>query len=138
VRFSPKCHPEIAGAGIEYVWAVAKGWLRILIPLKNRKGREDFDNKAFADCFSTEQLNKTIIRGWMHLKIKTMVAYTTVYAEQFQKDNPGSPIPLDSLIQSTDRILYNKIMNGKKAYKFHHSVTNINIKDVKSIMQKTS
>ena len=27
---SPKCHPEVAGEGIEYAWAVAKQWYRRL------------------------------------------------------------------------------------------------------------
>jgi hypothetical protein len=67
-----------------------------------------------------------------------MVAYITVHAEQFQKDNPGIHISLSSLIQSTDRISCDKIVNGKKAYKYHRSVTYIiDGKDIRIIMQKT-
>ena len=33
---TPKCHPEVAGEGIEYSWAHAKIYLRN-IPLKDRK-----------------------------------------------------------------------------------------------------
>ena len=30
VRFSPKCHPELAGRGAEYCWASGKVWFRLV------------------------------------------------------------------------------------------------------------
>ena len=30
VRFSPKCHPELAGRGVEYCWASGKVWFRLV------------------------------------------------------------------------------------------------------------
>jgi hypothetical protein len=38
---SPKCHPEVAGEGIEYAWAVAKQWYRHL-PLSQKESKENF------------------------------------------------------------------------------------------------
>ena len=40
---TPKCHPELAGEGIEYSWAVAKIFLR-RVPLNKRNTQEKFLN----------------------------------------------------------------------------------------------
>ena len=33
----PKCHPEVAGEGIEYGWGTSKGWYRKQ-PLSQKRG----------------------------------------------------------------------------------------------------
>ena len=38
---SPKCTPEIAVKGIEYCWAMSKGWYRVQ-PLEKKKGKDSF------------------------------------------------------------------------------------------------
>ena len=50
VMFSAKGHPEIAGVGIAYLWAVSKNWMQG-IPLAERKGRERFDS-CFKLCLT--------------------------------------------------------------------------------------
>ena len=43
VIFSPKCHPEIAGEGLEYTWAFFKNQYRkIPLPEKKKQKKEDF------------------------------------------------------------------------------------------------
>jgi hypothetical protein len=41
VKRTPKCHPEIAGEGIEYDWGCAKGVYRHL-PISQKKTKEKF------------------------------------------------------------------------------------------------
>ena len=41
VDFTPKFHAELAGEGIEYLWAYSKGYYR-RCPMKEKKGRESF------------------------------------------------------------------------------------------------
>jgi hypothetical protein len=42
---SPKCHPEVAGEGIEYSWGCAKGKYRRL-PLSEKRRKENFRNSV--------------------------------------------------------------------------------------------
>ena len=44
VDCSPKCHPEVAGEGIEYTWAQAKSYIRH-IPISKRRSVDEFKNK---------------------------------------------------------------------------------------------
>ena len=55
---TPKCHPEMAGEGIEYSWGMAKLLYRKL-PLKEKKSKEKF-NKSVRECLS--RANITIHR----------------------------------------------------------------------------
>ena len=41
VDWSPKCHPEVAGEGIEYAWAQAKSYIR-RIPISRRRAVDEF------------------------------------------------------------------------------------------------
>jgi hypothetical protein len=50
---STKCHPEIAGEGIEYTWGRAKGVYR-RARLSQKKGKENF-RQLVADCLSAEE-----------------------------------------------------------------------------------
>jgi len=38
---TPKCHPEVAGEGIEYGWGTSKGWFRRQ-PLSQKRGKNSF------------------------------------------------------------------------------------------------
>ena len=40
----PKCHAKIAGKGVEYMWAFAKGTYQSLA-LKEKKGKWNFNHK---------------------------------------------------------------------------------------------
>jgi len=50
---STKCHPELAGEGIEYSWGRAKGIYR-RAQLSKKKGKDNFRNLV-ADCLSTDE-----------------------------------------------------------------------------------
>ena len=49
---STKCHPELAGEGIEYTWGRAKGLYR-KARLSDKKGKENF-RELVKSCLSTE------------------------------------------------------------------------------------
>jgi len=49
---STKCHPELAGEGIEYTWGLAKGLYR-KARLSDKKGKENFQ-ELVKRCLSTE------------------------------------------------------------------------------------
>jgi len=49
---STKCHPELAGEGIEYTWGRAKGLYR-KARLSDKKGKENFQ-ALVQRCLSTE------------------------------------------------------------------------------------
>jgi len=49
---STKCHPELAGEGIEYTWGLAKGLYR-KARLSDKKGKENF-RELVKRCLSTE------------------------------------------------------------------------------------
>ena len=74
VLFSPKCHPEIAGIGIEYDWATSKNDLNS-IPLSDRKGVEKFKDKVLNRCFSRLVLNDTAIRNGARQARGFMIGY---------------------------------------------------------------
>jgi hypothetical protein len=51
---TPKCHPKMAGEGVEHAWAGAKGFCRCL-PLSEKRSKAKF-RKAVSRCINTEQV----------------------------------------------------------------------------------
>lgn len=73
---SPKCHPEIAGVGIEYIWGVAKNYYR-REPLSRKRGREHFF-ALVRECLSTKKdgnLKIQTVRGCAARGRAYMLAY---------------------------------------------------------------
>ena len=54
---TPKCHPEIAGEGIEYAWALAKLKYR-RAPIKDKRTKQKFRNLVMDCTDPLNQLNK--------------------------------------------------------------------------------
>ena len=70
---TPKCTPEIAGEGIEYSWAMAKGWYR-LQPLAKKKQKVNFHNLV-KECVGPKILTVPRIRMFSRRAREYMVAY---------------------------------------------------------------
>ena len=132
VMFSPKGHPEIAGIGIEYLWAVAKNWLQSM-PLADRKGREKFD-AAFAESFSREKLSLRTMRGCARAARQYMEAYLLAHAEQLPPEKQTDGCNLEDLKGCVQPIALKKINKIRKACKTHRSVADISAGQVKAIM----
>jgi hypothetical protein len=70
---SPKCHPELAGYGIEYVWGLIKNEYRRL-PLKDKKGKENFD-KLVDRLVSRDWIGPGVIRNCAARARAYVIAY---------------------------------------------------------------
>ena len=60
VLLTPKCHAELAGEGVEYVWACAKGAYRNM-SLQQKKGKDNF-KASVCFCLSEEVVTKVRVR----------------------------------------------------------------------------
>jgi hypothetical protein len=52
---TPKCHPGLAGEGVERAWAGAKGFYCRRLPLSEKRSKVKF-RKAVSRCIDTEQV----------------------------------------------------------------------------------
>ena len=58
VILTPKCHAELAGEGVEYLWTCSKNHYRN-ISLNEKKGKEKF-TKAGRKCLSVDMLQEPL------------------------------------------------------------------------------
>jgi hypothetical protein len=70
---SPKCHPEIAGEGIEYVWALAKLYYRGK-PIEQKRTKKKY-RELVDECLSVVNLTKTRVRKCSRRAREYMLAY---------------------------------------------------------------
>ena len=112
---SPKCHPEVAGEGIEYTWAQSKIYLRRL-PLSKRKTKDQFRKQldlALSEkegaCLNREFVRKTSARARDYI-----VAY---YNLHFASDNKDKPLYC--------RLEKSDIEKMRRTYQCHRSIHDI-------------
>ena len=105
---TPKCHPELAGEGIEYSWGAAKNYYRRL-PLKDKKGKENFKNSV-RSAMSREHLTTDIIRKFSRRAREYIVAYKLL---KCQLDEEEADTDLVTNISSK------KIEDMKSLFKAH-------------------
>jgi hypothetical protein len=77
---SPKCHPELAGEGIEYDWAAAKQFYRRQ-KLKDKRTKDKFGKLVIQ---SLDQVKMNLRIEFSRRARQYMLAYQTV--ESFKKD----------------------------------------------------
>ena len=75
VILTPKCHAEIAGEGVEYMWACLKGHYRAM-GLKDKKGKDKF-MASVKKCLSDEVLPTPCLRKFSRRARQYMIAYHT-------------------------------------------------------------
>jgi hypothetical protein len=100
VLLTPKCHAELAGEGVEYVWACAKGTYRSM-SLKQKRGKDSF--KASIRFCLSEEVIKVRIRKFARRARQYLMAYhaidTLQVDEQTQHDcTTHGPVALTKLI----------------------------------------
>ncbi len=106
VIYPPKCHPELSGKGIEFIWALIKNeYRRIPLSLKKRK-REDFLSEVHRLIMEVkiESVRKCSKRARQYI-----CAYQEIHAEA---TNVNGPVPKEMI---------KKLM--KTSYKSHRNVT---------------
>lgn len=98
---SPKCHPEIAGEGIEYVWGVSKNDYKRQ-PLEQKRGIDNFLNLV-TKSVSTDRITKEIARGCAARARAYMLAYRARHllsinaSEDVEEELRNNPICFDLL-----------------------------------------
>ena len=63
VERTPKCHPELAGEGIEYCWGCAKGYYQHL-PLAKKRGNNAFKESVKKSLCSERVLTTERVRSF--------------------------------------------------------------------------
>ncbi|CAB9524134.1 unknown protein [Seminavis robusta] len=134
VLFSPKCHPEITGVGIEYDWSVAKNKLRI--PLADRKGKDKFVDKVLNVCFDNQAtLTKRVVRGCARKARQFVIAYLLLHAIEAAKmeddDNGGNQaltgeVSVETVRSKKTELKFATILAAKKMYKRHRGIAIFN------------
>lgn len=128
---TPKCHPEMAGEGIEYNWGCAKGFYRRLPITEKRsksKFRESVKKSISRNIMTTERQRMFSRRAQQYMlayhaidanteKNKTIKETTTANTEEtstieVRKENN----------KTTFALIENVIKNYKHTYKTHRSV----------------
>ena len=120
---TPKCHPEIAGEGIEYSWGMAKGFYRRL-PIKDKR-----DKKKFVESVKKSLDNKKVLTIERQQKFsrrarRYMLAYKALDSDNGgvlppgNKENDGKPPHTLELIEKLTAM-------QKKIYLCHRSMDDI-------------
>ncbi len=88
---TPKCSPELAGEGVEYSWACAKGWYR-LQPNSKKKTKESFHNLV-KECLGPKILSTVRVRMFSRRAREYIEAYYLLEV----KGKEATPVNLDHL-----------------------------------------
>ena len=101
VLLTPKCHAELAGEGVEYVWACAKGNYRSM-SLKHKRGKDNF-KASIRHCLSEEVITKVRIRKFARRARQYLMAYHAIDTHQVDEQTlhdcmKHGPVALTKLI----------------------------------------
>jgi len=115
---SPKCHPEVAGEGIEYSWGCGKGKYRRL-PLTDKRRKENFRNSV-RQCLDRMTV-LTIERQRMFSKRarQYMLAYHSIELSKEKRESGGEAESSNAKLEMS-AYLVEKII---KTYKSHRGAT---------------
>jgi DNA-binding transcriptional regulator YhcF (GntR family) len=115
---SPKCHPEVAGEGIEYSWGCAKGKYRRL-PIADKRKKDNFRNSV-RECLDRTNV-LTIDRQRMFSKRarQYMLAYHSIEESKEKRKLGGAAESNDDKLEMS-AYLVEKII---KRYKSHRGAT---------------
>jgi hypothetical protein len=101
VLLTPKCHAELAGEGVEYVWACAKGAYRNM-SLQQKKGKDNF-KASIRFCQSEEVVTEVRVRKFARRARQYLMAYHAIDTQQLDKQTQRDctthgPVALTKLI----------------------------------------
>ena len=124
---TPKCHPELAGEGIEYAWAIAKIFYR-KSDISEKKTKDKFRNLVRKSTCPDTSLTPIAIRACSKKARTYMKLYkaiqTIVLTDDVSNEKHG-------IMEDTIK-LYSRM---KKRKKTHRNVADLNKKDVNDIRQ---
>jgi hypothetical protein len=98
----PKCHPELAGEGIEYIeysWGCAKNRYRQL-PIAEKKRKEKFVG-SMRLCLSNEVISQQRVVKFLKHAREYICAYHTLHKEQDEThlDPVVTPMKVEKLVK---------------------------------------
>jgi hypothetical protein len=103
---SPKCHPEVAGEGIEYDWAASKSWYRRL-PLSKKNTKEKFRANVRA---SMAQVTKEYRWSFSKRAREYILAYDTLARwNEIHGDDATEP--------ETSAYLLDKVVDKRRSHR---------------------
>ena len=128
---SPKCHPEIAGEGIEFIWAIAKLYYREQ-PISRKRTKSNFLGLV-KESFSKAVIDVPIARACSRRCREYMLMYSAVDRELTEMDPAKKSIlgdntqnrfatanpPNDKPNENLNHTLFEKTI---KLYKSHRSM----------------
>eukprot|EP00978_Attheya_sp_CCMP212_P015290 scaffold39415_cov52-Attheya_sp.AAC.1 len=115
---SPKCHPEVAGEGIEYSWGCGKGKYRRL-PLTDKRRKENFRNSVRQCLDRTTVLTIERQRMFSKRARQYMLAYHSIELSKEKRESAGEAESSNEKLEMS-AYLVEKII---KTYKSHRGAT---------------
>ena len=130
---TPKCHPELAGEGIEYFWALAKANYRKL-PIKNKRGREKF-LASVRHSLGPSKLTRVIAQKISKRARQYILAYKCMHERDQNRSDKDSNTSSDDLDnQLTENMSFSLIQKVVKTFKTHRSAADFDCGYVKEIV----
>ena len=130
VERTPKCHPEIAGEGIEYDWGCAKGVYRRL-PISEKRTKIKFRESVEKSMDSTEVLTIERRRLFSKRAREYMLAYSIL-----DKEEMGSSEGVEDADEKKPHMTAYLIEKIVKQYKSHRSASDFDAGFINKIVDK--
>jgi hypothetical protein len=101
VLLTPKCHAELAGESVEYIWGGAKGEYRQL-SLAQKRGKDNF-KASLHHCLSEEVITIERVRRYARRARQYLMAYHAVDSGQVDEQTQNDclkygPVAVEKLI----------------------------------------
>ena len=129
INRSPKCHPEIAGEGIEYDWGLSKlHYCRN--PLKHKRNKEKFHSLVKESTNPNTVLNMHHVRSCSKKARAYMKLYKSIKNLTKQDNQEDKDKLKNYAINEQTMKLYLRL---KKKGKTHRSVIDRHLKDVQAV-----
>jgi hypothetical protein len=138
---TPKCHPEMAGEGIEYAWALAKLFYRGQ-SISEKRTKDKFRNLVRLSTSRVDVLNLDRIRNCSKRAREYMFAYKAI--QEIREECSEPPLGSSSTSSLTSsafneeliHMSYEIIEKSIKVYKTHRSCLDTDLKWVQNMNEK--
>ena len=121
VDCTPKCHPELAGEGIEYAWGCAKNAYRCL-PICQKHQKDRFQ-QSVQSCISQDTLTVMLIRKFSRRARQYIMAYSELENENSKQQSTKVSTDVSKVSTSTSSLALTmpRIEKLVKRFKTHCS-----------------
>ena len=116
VDLTPKFHAELAGEGVEYSWAHAKGYYR-RVPLARKKlGRENFKLLVKESTCPVKQLTRDRV---CKFAARARAYICTYYCLAMDNSKDATSSTSNNMVSEKQQLLYSEIERLSKDFKVH-------------------